>query len=126
MIKGIHHIAIKAKSSEYEKLVWFYEDLLGMKRVRSWNGGVMLSTGDNSVMELMCDDNVTITNDGALRHIAFTTDLVDELIEKIKENGFEVIDEPKDITIQAEQPYPVRIAFCKGVVGEVIEFFKEY
>lgn len=30
---------------------------------------------------------------------------------------------PKDIVISSQPPYPARIAFCKGPLGEEIEFF---
>ena len=32
---------------------------------------------------------------------------------------------PNDLTIPAETPFPVRIAFAVGPCGETIEFFKE-
>ena len=58
LIKGVHHIALKANSLEkYNELVHFYRDLLGMEEVRGWGegeaSGIMLYNG-NSVMELMC------------------------------------------------------------------------
>jgi glyoxylase I family protein len=31
--------------------------------------------------------------------------------------------EPKDIVIASEPPYPARIGFCIGPVGEEVEFF---
>jgi len=31
--------------------------------------------------------------------------------------------EPTDVVIKSEIPYPARIAFCIGPVGETVEFF---
>ena len=49
-IKGIHHIALKAKGLEnFEQLVNFYNGILGLPIVRRWgegeNVGMMLDTG---------------------------------------------------------------------------------
>ena len=43
----------------------------------------------------------------------------------LKCRGEAEFEEPHDITIPAEVPFPARIAFCKGPVGEKIEFFCE-
>jgi glyoxylase I family protein len=32
--------------------------------------------------------------------------------------------EPKDLAVFGDPPIPIRIAFCKGPDGEVIEFFQ--
>lgn len=37
----------------------------------------------------------------------------------------EVFVEPKDIEIQSDPRFPARIAFCRGPLGEEIEFFCE-
>ena len=52
----------------------------------------------------------------------FETDLGKELL---KEAGYEVFIEPNDIVISSTPEFPARIAFCRGPVGEEIEFFQE-
>ena len=42
-----------------------------------------------------------------------------------KIDPFIVTVEPKDICIPSNPPYPARIGFCIGPVGEEIEFFQE-
>lgn len=46
-------------------------------------------------------------------------------MEAVKAAGYEVFIEPKDIEIASIPAFPVRIAFCKGPLGEEIELFQE-
>ena len=39
--------------------------------------------------------------------------------------GYKITMEPTDIVIGSTPPYPARIAFCIGPVGEELEFFCE-
>jgi glyoxylase I family protein len=126
-ITGIHHIALKAKGVKtFEKLIEFYNGILGMPIVRCWgegeNLGAMLDTGAG-LLEIF-SNAPDILGQGALRHLAFEVDDPDVCIEAVRKAGYEVTIEPKDIVIASEPPYPARIAFCIGPVGEEVEFFK--
>lgn len=128
MIKGIHHIAIKcADMAQFEKVIGFYKDILGMPVVRTWGEGdgvgMMLDTGAG-VMEIFASGG-DILGYGSVRHFALACDDVDGCIAAVRDAGFEITMEPTDIVIPAEVPYPARIAFCKGAAGEEIEFFCE-
>ena len=70
-------------------------------------------------------DDYNLKLKGALRHIAFATDDVDGIVDKVKKAGYEVFIEPNDIVIKSEPEYPARMAFCFGPLGEEIEFFQE-
>ena len=126
LIKGIHHIALKAKGIEqFEKLVAFYRDILGMPVIRTWGEGegigMMLDTG-SGIMELFA--NAPDERDsGAIRHFALATDDVDACIECVRAKGYKITMEPNDINIGGS--FPARIAFCIGPVGEEVEFFCE-
>ena len=127
-IKAIHHIAIKAKGiEEYRKTIEFYNVLLGMPIVREWGTAEepasMIDTGAG-LLEIFANGN-EVPTEGALRHIAFATDNVDECIETVRKAGYEITMEPKEIVIQSNPPYPARIGFCIGPVGESVEFFCE-
>lgn len=124
-IFGIHHVAIKTHSANYEKALSLYIDVLKLKTVRKWKGGVMISTGDNSVLEIMPDDNVDGRIKGAIQHIALSCDDVDMAFKILTENGCKPIAVPTDITIECEVPYKVRICFVYGFAGEEIELFCE-
>ena len=124
MIKGLHHISMKcATKEEFEKAKSFYLDLLGFSIVRQWSQGIMIDLG-NTQLEIFCNGN-GVKDLGAIRHMAFATDDVEEIVAKVKDAGYEVFIEPKDIVIDSEPEFHARMAFCFGPLGEQIEFFKE-
>ena len=49
MIKGIHHISMKCRPEELDKVKSFYMGVLGMSLCREWDGGVMFDTGNGLV-----------------------------------------------------------------------------
>lgn len=125
-ITGIHHIALKACGVEdFKKLVRFYTELLGLKTVRTWGEGeneaMMLDTGAG-LLEIFAN-GADYPGQGALRHLAFEVNDTDAFIETVRAEGYEITMEPTDIVIASEPPYPARIGFCIGPVGEEVEFF---
>ena len=127
-IKGVHHIAIKARGLEaYARLLAFYHDILGMPLVRTWgegeNLGAMVDTGAG-LLELF-SNAPDEPGQGALRHLALAVEDVDVCIEAVRAAGYTITMEPKDIVIASQPPYPARIGFCIGPVGEEVEFFQE-
>ncbi|MCR5848754.1 MAG: VOC family protein [Lachnospiraceae bacterium] len=124
MIKGLHHISLKCKTKEeLEKAKDFYLNILGFKIVREWPEGIMIDFG-NGQLEIF-NNGEGIKTKGALRHIAFATDDVDEMAEKVKAAGYEVFIEPREITMKSEPEFHARMSFCFGPLGEEIEFFME-
>lgn len=126
-ILGIHHIAIKAEGLEaFARMMQFYHGILGLPIVRRWGEeeaqGVMLDTGAG-LLELFANAPDT-RSAGALRHMALEVEDPDACIAAVRAAGYEVTMEPSDIVIASEPPYPARIAFCIGPVGEEVEFFK--
>ncbi len=124
MITGIHHIALKCRGiEEFNKTVAFYRDVLGLPVAREWGNGtaVMLDTGAG-LLEIFsnAEDEPTV---GAVRHFALATDDVDACIAAVRKAGYKVTVEPNDICIPSTPPYPARIAFCMGPIGEEVEFF---
>jgi len=124
LINGLHHISMKCGTSEeFEKAKSFYIGLLGFNVVREWPEGIMLGCG-NCQLELFCNGK-GVKELGAIRHMAFATDDVDAVAAKVKEAGYEVFIEPKDIVVASVPEFHARMAFCFGPLGEQIEFFKE-
>ncbi len=129
LTKGVHHIAIKCRGCEqFEKTMHFYHTLLGMEIVREWSTPeglpcAMVNIG-GSMMEIF-SNAPDVLPQGTLRHLAFATDCVDDCVAAVREAGYQITMEPTDICIQSNPPYPARIAFCIGPVGEEIEFFEE-
>lgn len=125
-VLGVHHIALKACGmADYEKMIQFYHEILGMPIVRTWADGqaAMLDTGAG-LLELFANGE-NYPGQGALRHLAFAVKDVDACVEAVRAAGYEITIEPKDIVIGSNPPYPARIAFCIGPVGEDVEFFAE-
>ena len=124
MIKGIHHFSMKCGNAEdMQKVKEFYISLLGLRIIREWSDGIMIDTG-NGFIEIFTNAEGEHRL-GSIRHIALLTDNVDEIVEKIKSVGYEVIVEPNDKVIESNPPYHIRMAFCFGPLGEQIEFFCE-
>ena len=124
LIKGVHHISIKTRGLQaFDRAVRFYRDILGMPVALSWGEGdgsaVMLDIGNGSMMEIFANGEDE-PGQGAIRHFALATDDVDACVKAVSANGYEVFVEPKDVTLGTN---PARIAFCRGPVGEEIEFF---
>lgn len=126
-IKGVHHIALKAKGTEeYNRLFSFYHDILALPLVRTWGEGedigAMLDTGAG-LLELFANAE-NEPGQGAIRHMAFDVTDTDACVEAVRKAGYEITMEPVDIVIASNPPYPARIAFCIGPVGEEVEFFQ--
>lgn len=126
-ITGIHHVALKAVGKEeYEKTVSFYCEILNLPIVREWGKagarGAMLDTGAG-LLEIF-ENGADRPAQGPLRHIAFAVEDVDACTEAVRQNGYSVTAEPNNIVIESSPPYPARIAFCIGPLGEEIEFFQ--
>lgn len=125
MIQGVHHIAVKPTAEQYQETVDFYTKLLGFEVKKSWGDPqrpcLMVSCGDNSCMEILGSDS-EIPAGGPLAHIAFATDKVDEIIEKVRQAGYQVTNEPADASLDGMD---IRIAFFYGPTNEHIELFWE-
>ena len=125
MLNGVHHIAVKPTAEQYQKTVELYTGLLGMEVKMKWGDEarpcLMVSCGNNTCMEILSGESETPAG-GPLAHIAFATDKVDEIIAKVREQGYKVTKEPADLELGGK---PIRIAFFMGPVNEEIELFWE-
>jgi len=121
MITGVHHVCVKCRPEELEKVQKFYGELLGLPLVRSW--------GEPKVEGLMYGAGTSLMEEdlpqGAIRHFALATDDVDSIVETVRKAGYAVTMEPVDIEIMSKPSLPARIAFIIGPVGEEIELFCE-
>ena len=125
-VKGFHHVALKCKGfEEFRKTIAFYNGVLGLPIVRTWGEGdesaAMLDTGAG-LFEIFANAEDKLSM-GALRHLALDVEDVDVCVAAVRAAGYEITMEPRDICIPSNPPYPARIAFCIGPVGEELEFF---
>lgn len=105
----------------------FYKDVLGMPLIRSWDSnamrGAMLDSGAG-IVEVV-SNGTDSPGAGCIRHLAFATDDVDACASAVRSAGYEITIEPVNREIASNPPYPIRICFCIGPLGEEIEFFQE-
>jgi len=124
---GFHHVAIRAY--DFDASVKFYTEALGFTKKIAWGEGpkraIMLDAGDGNYMEIFANGTNEPKPEGSILHFALRTSDCDAALERARAAGAEVTMEPKSIDLPSEPHMtPVRIAFCKGPDGEVIEFFQ--
>jgi glyoxylase I family protein len=131
LVSGFHHVCVKTR--HWERTLAFYRDTLGFTEKIAWNlratgrRAVMLDTGDGNYVEVFEDPDYTPAPNGAVIHFALRTDRLDEVAARVRAAGATITIEPKDVvlaTTNGAGPVPIRIFFCEGPSGEVIEFFQ--
>jgi glyoxylase I family protein len=123
---GFHHLSMRV--ADLEASMAFYSKGLGCTPKASWGQGdrrtVLLDTGDGNYLEISGGGSIPPQAGTTILHFALRTADCDQAIEAARAAGAEVTVEPKDVTIPADPPIQVRLAFCKGPDGELIEFFQ--
>lgn len=133
---GFHHVAIRA--TDFEATLRFYKEGLGFRHVYGWgedgraqgerdSRAVLLDTGDGNYLEVFAGGSRSpgeSVPEGAILHFALRTDDCDSALERARSAGAQVTVEPKTVPVRGEPPREFRIAFCKGLDGELIEFFQ--
>ena len=131
LISGFHHVCLKTR--DWERTMAFYRDTLGFTEKIAWNlrgtgrRAVMLDTGDGNYVEVFEDPDYVPSPNGSVIHFALRTDRLDEVAARVRAAGATITIEPKDVVLASTNgagPVPIRIFFCEGPSGEVIEFFQ--
>ena len=126
--RGLHHITIQTR--DWEASLHLYQEILGMQTVAEFgpeDGRMMLlDVGDGSHIELIAPKADTPpvgspADPDPLVHLALATPDAAASIEPVREAGYEVTMEPKDVSLN---DLDATVAFFKGPNGEVIEFFQ--
>jgi glyoxylase I family protein len=131
---GLHHVCIKTR--DWDRTMQFYRETLGCTEKVAWrsapNRAALLDCGSASYVEVFEDASYIPAANGSVLHFALRTTKLDEVAERVRAFGAKITLEPKDVTIAntatgahaASGPVPIRIFFCEGPSGEVIEFFQ--
>lgn len=127
---GLHHITIQTR--DWDASLRLYLEVLGMKVAAEWGPPehrmMLLDVGDGSHIELIGPTaNSPVVGSPAsndpLVHLALATADAAAAIEPVRQAGFEVTMEPKDVKLADLE---ATVAFFKGPNGEVVEFFQTH
>lgn len=125
---GTHHIAVQAL--DWEASLRLYRDVLGMRETVSWEASdgqkiMLLDIGDGSFIELFSpkEDTREDAVHHPVMHVALATSDARHAAEQVREAGYEITVEPKDVNLGGLE---VTIAFFKGPSGEILEFFQTH
>ena len=123
MIKGIHHISMKCcNDAEYGKVKEFYTKVLGISILKECDACLLMDTG-SGIVEIFRDGDCV--SGGVIRHFALSTDDVEGIAATVENAGYDVYMKPTKVYIDGDPNFPATIAFCKGPLGEDIEFFSQ-
>ncbi|KZE63580.1 glyoxalase [Paenibacillus jamilae] len=137
-VKGLAHVAIQAR--DYQATIAFYTEVLGFKRGHHWSlpsfriqeASMLISPDQRTCLEIFDNDAVIPAQGkkaaseqdiahGALLHLAFYVDHVDEIYQKALAHGARTFVEPNQLTL-GEPPLVVTNTLVHSPNGEVIEF----
>ena len=122
-----HHIALTV--SNYDEVVKFYKEGLGLKEKIAFNLGetkaIMLMLDDGGIIEIFSNGTKDAESNARWSHFCVAVPDVDAAYKKAIDAGATCRSEPADFTIEGHVKMPVRCAFVYGPAGEIIEFFKE-
>ena len=131
---SFHHVCVKTRN--WERTMQFYRDTLGCTEKVAWrtapNRAVMLDCGGAHYIEVFEDLNYEPAANGSVLHFALRTTKLDDVAARVRAFGAKITMEPKDVTIAntatgpqaAVGAVPIRIFFCEGPSGEVLELFQ--
>lgn len=114
-IKNFVHVALTVP--DMKACIRFYEEL-GAKLKEDWEWGCSIQLNDMRELELFTGGEYAV-QPNAYTHYSLLTEDVDAAARKVVELGGRITHEPYDWS-------NLRICFCQGIAGEVIEFFQMY
>lgn len=130
MIQGIHHVSMKCSNAEeYAAVRAFYTELLRIPVLTEWETGILLDTGAGitgaGIVEIFQYETAEKLGQGVIRHFAFAVKDVEACVAAVRAGGYPILIEPKTVAIGGNAAFSAKIAFCKGALGEEIEFFQQ-
>jgi len=127
---GLHHVAVQAR--DWQESLKLYRDVLGMEIVAEFGTPerkiLLLDAGDGAHIELFqpTAESPAPGSESAndpLTHVALAAADARAATERVRQAGYEITVEPKDVDLGGLQ---VTIAFFIGPCGEVLEFFQTH
>jgi catechol 2,3-dioxygenase-like lactoylglutathione lyase family enzyme len=144
---GLHHVGLFV--SDVTRSIKFYTEALGFRVTYRWQGavgkqptktfkfslpGVFLDAGDGNYIEFFPVGDMPLSQPGfPLNHFSLRVADVDAVYKRAlaagaKPHEFKLPDgtwdcTPTDVEMTGEPPVQIRIAFLRGLDGELIELF---
>jgi glyoxylase I family protein len=125
---GFHHVSVKTR--DWAATRRFYVETLGCTEKVGWRAApqraALFDTGNGNYVEVFEDLVHQPAPGGAIGHFALRTTRLDEVAARIRAAGYRITVEPKSVTLTTTggTPLPIRIFFCEGPNGEILEFFQ--
>lgn len=121
-----HHVAMKVV--DFDAVVRFYTEGLGFSVAMQWGEGdgraVMLDCGDGRCIEVFAGGKASV-DEGNLLHFCLGVPDVDAAFRRALAAGAKPTMDPARVEVPGgPSPMSVYIAFCRGLAGETIEFFR--
>lgn len=129
MLKGFEHINLT--TSDMDRTLAFYRDLLGMREVvrrASGKGGeiAFVAFPGGGMLEIVRPPAEVATparevprTEAGIRHLALTVESVDEAVAKVSAAGVTITEQPRDAH---NRDIMKRVAFCLDPDGIQVEF----
>lgn len=139
MIKTLHHVNLRPSRNDYDAMLKFYTEDLGMKVINSWkkdrgdfvSRNCFIDAGDNILIEA-CETSVENKKAGIIQHIAFGVDDVNKLLSELKEKGYQIVNSKglpsAELSIDVSIGNPLikcRTGFVLSPSGELVEFVQD-
>jgi glyoxylase I family protein len=126
---GFHHVCVKTR--DWEATKHFYCETLGFTKKIEWRTApqraALFDAGDGNYLEVFEDLAYLADPNSAILHLALRTTRLDAVATRVREAGLKITMEPKDALItpvNGPGPVSIRIFFCEGPSGEIVEFFQ--
>jgi len=123
---GFHHVSMSVK--DLNKSIKFYSEGLGFTERFSWGKDpkktILMDTGDGNYFEISQGDPNQKYAEGVFSHLALRVDDCKAALELARKARAEVTVEAREVTLSSDPPMQIRIAFFKGLDGELIELFE--
>jgi glyoxylase I family protein len=129
LVKGFHHYAIRA--FDFDATLRFYTEGLGAARVFGWGEGptrsAYLRFADGSHVEVFSGRTVAEPSEASLIHVCFASSDPDAAYAQAIAHGATPHLVPFTANPdKADRPWSIRLAFVKGLDGEIIEFLGDH
>jgi glyoxylase I family protein len=117
------------RAADLDATIRFYREGLGFSVAYAWGEGdgraVMLDAGDGVCVEFFAGGALDpVRAEGAILHYALRTGDCNAAYQRALAAGAQDHSAPQDVLVPGEPPLPIRIAFVRGLDGEIIEFFQ--